>query len=172
MSASRIRYRAAAVAGAAALVVAGGFTTAAAAPNAPSPALARLAGATRSSTLKSSTSAYPDPRCSSWQPLVYYCLWYHPDSGGSMWVSYWAHNPDIKYANNYRFITAGAGQGQYVRANAATVGAGGAMSGFSCATVYRRENYEGASQSVPWGEAESLDSELRNHDYSIQVTGC
>jgi hypothetical protein len=101
--------------------------------------------------------------------LGYYdCLWYSPGMEGSMWGSYWLNNPDIKYSSTYLFFTPGAGRGEYVRNNAASVGSGSSF----CATVYYYINYGGPSQTVGAYQGASLVPILRNEDASIRVENC
>lgn len=116
--------------------------------------------------VKALGSDYGSPRCVN-SPYKY-CLWYSPNSGGSMWGSAWIHTPDINYTSAYLFRTAGAGQGQYVRNNAASF-----ASGVTCsATVYYYTNFRGPSQTVGGGQGASLNPTMRNEDASIQLTNC
>lgn len=92
-----------------------------------------------------------------------YCLWYHPNEAGSRWGGTAAHTPVIAG----RFSTSGAGQGQLVRNNAASINGGTGCN----TTVYVYPNYQGPHQTVgPYGIA-NLNATLRNNEASIQETG-
>jgi hypothetical protein len=147
-------FRAAVAAGAISLSLAGSVL-----------AMAPASASTARETSARVSSESPVPQ----ECLGYYdCLWYSPDMEGSMWGSLWLHNPVIKYAKNYEFFTSGAGNGQDVRNNAASVGSGSSF----CATVYYSPGYAGLSQTVSPYQGASLVPGLRNEDASIQVESC
>jgi len=153
------RFQAAAAAGAVALALAGGALAAGPASASTAkdhPAIAPVAA-------PASGPDYPSPRCQD--SPYYYCLWYSPSSGGSMWGSNWQHNADIEYSNTYKFFTPGAGEGQYVRNNAASFASGWPY----CVTVYYSPNYQGPSQTVGGDQGASLNPALRDNDASIQT---
>jgi hypothetical protein len=121
------------------------------------------------STAKETSASVSSEGPVSQECLGYYdCLWYSPGMGGSMWGSDWLHNPEIYYSSTYLFFTSGAGRGDFVRNDAASVGSGSSF----CATVYYSPGYEGLSQTVSPYQGASLVAGLRNEDASIQVESC
>ncbi len=87
-----------------------------------------------------------------------FCLYYNSDRTGSL--SDFTGN--ISDYGTYKFKSAGAGQGQLVKNNAASV----RNRTFGAVTVFYNNNYGGSSQTIAPGAAVNLNTTLKNQNAS------
>jgi murein DD-endopeptidase MepM/ murein hydrolase activator NlpD len=115
---------------------------------------ASLLGATLAISAPAQAAVAQNGVCESGE----FCLYYNSDRTGSLSD----FTGSIADYGTYKFKSAGAGQGQLVKNNAASV----RNLTFGAVTVFYNSNYAGSSQTIAPGAAVNLNTTLKNQNAS------